>query len=42
MRCELLDCKKVRHSTVSLHRVRSLFFFTCAFIEAYSLGTSTP
>ena len=39
---------KVRHSTVSLHRVRlffSLFFFIyfiCVFIDVYSLGTSIP
>ena len=25
--------RKVRHSTVSLHRVRLLFFFTCVFID---------
>ena len=30
------------HSPVSLHRVRLLFFFSCAFIDAYSVGTSIP
>ena len=34
--------RKVRHPTVSLHRVRLPFFFTCAFIDACSLGTSIP
>ena len=34
--------RNVRHSTVSLHRVRLLFFFTCLFINAYILGTSMP
>ena len=34
--------RKVRHSTVSLHRVRLLFSFTCVYTDAYSLGTNIP
>ena len=52
MRSELWDLslkfvvvRKVRHSTVGLHRVRLLFFslfLFCVFIDVYSLGTSIP
>ena len=54
MRSELWDLslyfavvRKVRHSTVSLHRIRLLFpffsfYFTCVFIDVYSLGTCIP